>query len=72
MAMDTVRLRMRVHPGDILFIVSIVEAYEDIALMQTTDPKPAVMAAHVAPAFLDEFFLLIEELKKSCPIEFID
>jgi len=65
----TVKKQYRVDRREISFIKFIVEAYEGLAVVTTTDRERGVLRFSIAPGCEPEFDDLIHELGKEIMIE---
>lgn len=71
---DNIILPGRIPPGDICFVNSIVDDHEGMAVMRTEDASVGKMEYWVAPGLIDEFFFLMDFIRKQydIPIEIYD
>jgi len=67
--MDTYSRYFRVRREDIAYLKSILESYEGMAVLRTTDPDEAVVELMVAPGWEKDAEEVIDGLKKEIPIE---
>ena len=58
----------QVNRKDIAIIQFIIEGYEGMATVTTVDPKTACLRIAIIEDQLDDFELLVEDLKKTMPI----
>jgi hypothetical protein len=67
--MDTHSTYFRVRREDIAYLKFILESYEGIVLLRTTDPHEAVVELMVAPGWEEDVEEVIDGLRKEIPIE---
>jgi len=67
--MDTYSRYFRVRREDIAYLKFILESYEGMAVLRTTDPDEAVVELMVAPGWEKDIEEVIDGLKKEIPIE---
>jgi len=67
--MDTHSRYFRVRREDIAYLKFILEAYEGMAVLRTTDPHEAVVELMVAPGWEKDVEEVIDGLRKEIPIE---
>ena len=67
--MDTRSIYFRVRREDIAYLKFILESYEGMAVLRTTDPHEAVVELMVAPGWEKDVEEVIDGLKKEIPIE---
>jgi hypothetical protein len=68
-SMDTHSLYFRVRREDIAYLKFILESYEGMALLRTTDPNEAVVELMVAPGWEKDVEEVIDGLRREIPIE---
>ena len=67
--MDTHSLYFRVRREDIAYLKFIIESYEGMAVLRTSDPREAVVELMVAPGWEEDVEDVICELQKEIPME---
>ena len=67
--MDTHSIYFRVRREDIAYLKFILESYEGMAVLRTTDPDEAVVELMVAPGWEKDVEEVIDGLRKEIPIE---
>jgi hypothetical protein len=67
--MDTHSTYFRVRREDIAYLKFILESYEGMAVLRTTDPHEAVVELMVAPGWEKDVEEVIDGLRKEIPIE---
>jgi hypothetical protein len=67
--MDTHSTYFRVRREDIAYLKFILESYEGMVLLRTTDPHEAVVELMVAPGWEEDVEEVIDGLRKEIPIE---
>ncbi len=69
---DSINLKYEVDKKDIAYIVSLVEAYDNLAVVRTLDQGRGLIEMLISPDFIDDVNDLVENLKKEIPIRKID
>ncbi len=67
--MDTHSLYFRIRREDIAYLKFIIESYEGMAVLRTSDPREAVVELMVAPGWERDVEGVINGLRKEIPIE---
>ncbi len=67
--MDTRSIYLRLRRKDIAYFKFIVESYEGMAVVRTTDRHEAVVELMVAPGWERDADEVLEGLRKEIPIE---
>jgi hypothetical protein len=67
--MDTQSKYFRLRRKDIAYFKFIMESYEGMAVVRTTDPHEAIVELMVAPGWERDIDEVIEGLRKEIPIE---
>jgi len=67
--MDTRSIYLRLRRKDIAYFKFIIESYEGMAVVRTTDPHEAVVELMVAPGWERDVNEVLEGLQKEIPIE---
>ena len=63
MERDSVQIPLEIDRANITTIVSIVEAYDDFAVVRTVDRTRGHIELMCSPAYLDEIPQLLDSLK---------
>ncbi len=66
--MDTHSLYFRVQREDIAYLKFIIESYEGMAVLRTSDPHEAVVELMVAPGWEKDVEDVIRDLGKEIPL----
>lgn len=69
---DSINYRYEVDKKDIAYIVSVVEAYDNLAVVRTLDQGRGLIEMLISPDFIEDVDKLTENLKKEIPIRRID
>ncbi len=69
---DSINFKYEVDKKDIAYIVSLVEAYDNLAVVRTLDQGRGLIEMLISPDFIDDINELVENLKKEIPIRKID
>ena len=69
---DSINFRYEVDKKDIAYIVALIEAYDDLAVVRTIDQNRGLIELLISPDFIDIIDKLIENLKNEIPIRKID
>jgi len=69
---DSINYKYEVDKKDIAYIVSIVEAYDNLAVVRTLDKGRGLIEMLISPDFIEDVNELTENLKKEIPIRRID
>lgn len=67
----TIKIIARVKKKDIMYINSIIEAYEGMMVMRTIDPEEATVEFDVSPYFFSEAVKILSEISKETFLEII-
>ncbi|HUU50834.1 MAG TPA: DUF4911 domain-containing protein [Nitrospinota bacterium] len=67
----TIKIIARVKKKDIMYINSIIEAYEGMMVMRTIDPKEATVEFDVSPYFYSGAVKILSEISKETFLEII-
>ncbi|OGP58380.1 MAG: hypothetical protein A2162_05535 [Deltaproteobacteria bacterium RBG_13_52_11b] len=67
--MDTQSRYFRIRRQDIAFFKFIIESYEGMAVLRTTDPHEAVVELMVAPGWEKAVDEILEGIRREIPIE---
>jgi hypothetical protein len=59
----------RIDPSNIAFLKFVLEAYEGMAQLTTSDPALGLIDVYIAPGCANDFELLLSDLKKQMLIE---
>ncbi len=65
---DSVQWRLEVDKKDIVYIVSIFDAYEDFAVVRTLDQSRGLIELMISPDYLDETQKLLDALATEIPL----
>jgi len=65
---DSVQWRLEVDKQDIAFIVSIFDAYENLAIVRTLDPSKGLIELMISPDYLDDTQKLLDGLAQEIPL----
>ncbi len=68
---DSIQWRLEVDKKDIAYIVSVFEAYENLAIVRTLDPAKGLIELMISPDYLDETQTLIDRLAKEIPLRLL-
>ncbi len=68
----TVRRCYRIEKKAISFFKFIIEAYDNIAVVETLDPKAGIIALHIAPGCEEMAEAIIEDLGRNHLVERTD
>ncbi|MBN1900703.1 DUF4911 domain-containing protein [Candidatus Sumerlaeota bacterium] len=68
---DALRFRAQVPPEKIAELCRMMDLYEGVAFVRTENPKEAIVEFWVSPSFLEDFRLIIEDLSRDVPMNFI-
>ena len=66
---DSIQWQLEVDKEDIAYIVSIFEAYENLAVVRTVDQSKGLIELMISPDFLDETRNLLDHLAEEIPIK---
>ena len=69
---DSINYQYEVDKKDIAYIVSVIEAYDNLAVVRTLDQGRGLIEMLISPDFIDDVNELTENLKKEIPIRKID
>ncbi len=69
---DSLNYQYEVDKKDIAYIVSVVEAYDHLAVVRTLDQGRGLIELLISPDYIDDVNELIENLKKEIPIRRIN
>ena len=61
---DATCLYLVVPPSEIAYFHSILEGYDDLAVMRTIEPKKGVVEVFVSPGREEDFSALVEALQR--------
>ena len=65
---DSVQWRLEVDKKDIAYIVSVFEAYENLAVVRTLDPAKGHIELMISPDFLADTQTLLDRLAEEIPL----
>ncbi len=65
---DSIQWRFEVDKKDIAYIVSVFEAYENLAVVRTLDPSRGLIELMISPDYLDDTQRLIDHLAEEIPL----
>jgi uncharacterized protein DUF4911 len=65
---DSIQWRLEVNKEDIAYIVSIFDAYEELAVVRTLDQSKGLIELMISPDFLGETRELLDSLALEIPI----
>tara|TARA_B110000438_G_scaffold295368_1_gene338268 strand:- start:931 stop:1149 length:219 start_codon:yes stop_codon:yes gene_type:complete len=65
---DSINNQYEVDKKDIAYLVSVIEAYDHLAVVRTLDQKRGLIEMLISPDFIDEVDKLVENLSKEIPI----
>lgn len=68
---ETIKIIAKVKKKDIMYINSIIEAYEGVMVMRTIDPKEATVEFDVSPYLYSEAEKILSEISKETFLEII-
>ena len=68
-ARDVFVIKGRIAPHEIGYVNAQLDACEGIGVIRTIHPEEGRVVFWVSPDLLEEFYALIEALKKDAPIE---
>lgn len=69
---DSINHYYEVDKKDIAYIVSLIEAYDNLAVVRTLDQGRGLIEMLISPDFIDDVNELTENLKKEISIRKID
>ena len=69
--MDTQSRFIRIHRRDIAYFKFIIESYEGMAILRTTDPQEAVVELMVAPGWEEDVEEILKALREEISMEFL-
>lgn len=70
---DAARVLLTVPPPEIAYFHSILEGYDDLAVMRTLSAEEGLIEVHVSPGSGEEFAALLEALRdEGIPIRHVD
>jgi hypothetical protein len=69
--MDTQSRFIRIHRRDIAYFKFIIESYEGMAILRTTDPQEAVVELMVAPGWEEDVDEILKALREEISMEFL-
>ncbi|MBW2200655.1 MAG: DUF4911 domain-containing protein [Deltaproteobacteria bacterium] len=67
--METTKKYYRVDRKEISFLRFIFEAYDGIAVLETTDPKSGRVVFHISPGCEGDVEMILQDLKNDIMIE---
>ncbi len=59
--------RFRIPREEIGYFNCVLEVYDGLGLVQTIDKKAGLVEVQLAPAFKNEFLIVLEDLMKNAP-----
>ncbi|MCH8157813.1 MAG: DUF4911 domain-containing protein [Nitrospinae bacterium] len=65
---DSIQWLLEVDKKDIAYIVSVVEGYDNLAVVRTVDPAQSIIELMISPDYLEDTRRLVEALSKEVPI----
>jgi hypothetical protein len=65
---DSIQWQLEVNKGDIAYIVSIFDAYEELAVVRTLDQSKGLIELMISPDFIEETRELLDSLALEIPI----
>jgi hypothetical protein len=68
---DSVQWQIEVDKKDIAYIVSIFEAYDNLAVVRTLDPSLGIIELMISPDYLEDAHKLTEALAKEIPFRLL-
>ncbi|MEO2043406.1 MAG: DUF4911 domain-containing protein [Nitrospinaceae bacterium] len=68
---DSVQWQIEVDKKDIAYIVSIFEAYDNLAVVRTLDPSLGIIELMISPDYLEDVHKLTEALAKEIPFRLL-
>ena len=67
--MDEVRLRyFKIDPKDVVFLKAILESYEGMTVLRTTDGEHKIIEVWINPYFSREINAVLQELQSTVPM----
>lgn len=66
--MDTIRILARIAKKEIIYVNSLMEAYEGMAVMRTVNAERGLVEFQVSPHYLDDMQLLLKALSREISI----
>ncbi len=69
---DTIVLHARVNPREICYLTDILEGYPGYVLMRTDDAKKGLVQFWIAPDFYVDVMEILEDLKSSINLVYLD
>ena len=66
---DSIQWRLEVDKEDIAYIVSIFEAYENLAIVRTVDQSRGLIELMISPDYTEETRQLLDHLAKEIPLK---
>jgi len=69
---NSINYQYEVDKKNIAYIVSVIEAYDNLAVVRTVDQWRGIIELLISPDFIEETNKLIESLKKEIPVRKID
>lgn len=66
--MDTIRILARIAKKEIVYVNSLIEAYEGMAVMRTVNAERGLVEFQVSPHYLDDMQLLLKALSREISI----
>jgi len=68
---DSVQWLLEVNKGDIAYIVGLLDAYDDFAVVRTLDPARGHIDLMASPDYTDEIAKLLERLADEIPLRIL-
>lgn len=69
--MDTIRILARIAKKEIIYVNSLIEAYEGMAVMRTVNAERGLIEFQVSPHYLDDMQLLLKALSREISISLL-
>lgn len=70
--MEVIRIKVQIPKKEIIYIDSLFESYENLAVVRTIDPEEGIIELLVSPSFISETKELLESLKQEIDLEVIE
>ncbi len=65
---DSVQWQLEIDKEDIAYIVSIFDAYENLAVVRTLDSSKGLIELMISPDYLEETRKLLDSLAEEIPL----
>ncbi|MBF0548960.1 MAG: DUF4911 domain-containing protein [Deltaproteobacteria bacterium] len=69
---QTTRLKLRISKNDMVFLKSIIESYDDAAVLRTIDAETGLMELLIGPGWESTVAEILEDLKSGMPLILLD